>query len=101
MTRDIRVRWPEASVRGSAAIGPESGVDRTCRKYCENGAHGEALLGLKTRTLFGDFAVDERGYQIAHKGVTIQWQDGKQVIVWPDHVAIGKARLPAPTWSTR
>jgi branched-chain amino acid transport system substrate-binding protein len=61
----------------------------------------EALLGLKTRTLFGDFAVDERGYQTAHKAVTIQWQDGKQVIVWPDHVAIGKARLPAPTWSTR
>ena len=22
-----------------AAIGQESGVDRTCRKHCENGAH--------------------------------------------------------------
>lgn len=61
----------------------------------------EALLGLKTRTLFGDFAVDERGYQTAHKGITTQWQDGKQVIVWPDDVAIGKARLPTPRWSTR
>jgi branched-chain amino acid transport system substrate-binding protein len=56
----------------------------------------KALLTLKTKTLFGDFAVDERGYQTAHKAVTIQWQDGKQVIVWPDDVATGKARLPTP-----
>ncbi len=61
----------------------------------------EVLLTLKTKTLFGDFAVDERGYQTAHKAVTIQWQDGKQVIVWPDEVATGKARLPNPTWSMR
>jgi branched-chain amino acid transport system substrate-binding protein len=61
----------------------------------------EGLLSLKTRTLFGDFAIDERGYQTAHKAVTIQWQDGKQVIVWPDDVANGKARLPTPTWSMR
>jgi branched-chain amino acid transport system substrate-binding protein len=61
----------------------------------------EALLTIKTRTLFGDFAVHERGYQTAHKAVTIQWQDGKQVIVWPDEVAIGKARLPTPVWSMR
>jgi branched-chain amino acid transport system substrate-binding protein len=60
-----------------------------------------ALLTLKTKTVFGDFAVDERGYQTAHKAVTIQWQDGKQVIVWPDEVATGKARLPAPMWTTR
>jgi branched-chain amino acid transport system substrate-binding protein len=61
----------------------------------------EALLTLKTKTVFGDFAVDDRGYQIAHKAVTIQWQDGKQVVVWPDQVASGKARLPTPMWSTR
>jgi ABC-type branched-subunit amino acid transport system substrate-binding protein len=61
----------------------------------------EALLTLKTKTVFGDFAVDERGYQTAHKAVTIQWQDGKQVVVWPDEVATGKARLPTPMWSTR
>ena len=61
----------------------------------------EALLTLKTRTVFGDFAVDKRGYQTAHKAVTIQWQDGKQVVVWPDEVATGKARLPTPMWSMR
>ena len=61
----------------------------------------EALLTFKTRTVFGDFAVDKRGYQTAHKAVTIQWQDGKQVVVWPDEVATGKARRPTPMWSMR
>ncbi|MBI1893848.1 MAG: amino acid ABC transporter substrate-binding protein, partial [Candidatus Rokubacteria bacterium] len=47
----------------------------------------EQLLKLKITTAFGDYQVDERGFQIAHKMVTIQWQDGKQVVVWPDEVA--------------
>ena len=61
----------------------------------------EALLTLKTKTIWGDFAVDERGYQIAHKAVTSQWQDGEKVVVWPDAVANGKARLPTPMWNMR
>jgi branched-chain amino acid transport system substrate-binding protein len=60
-----------------------------------------ALLKLHTRTVFGDYAVDERGFQIGHKGVTIQWQDGKQVVVWPEEVAAGKARFPTPPWDKR
>jgi hypothetical protein len=38
----------------------------------------ETLLALKTKTVFGDVAVDERGCQIAHKFETSQWQDGKK-----------------------
>ncbi len=59
------------------------------------------LLKLRTRTMFGDYAVDERGFQIGHKMVTIQWQDGKQVVVWPDEVAAGKPRFPTPPWQRR
>jgi branched-chain amino acid transport system substrate-binding protein len=59
------------------------------------------ILKLKTKTLFGDFAVDERGYQISHKAVTIQWQDGSAVLVWPDEAATGKPRFPTPPWSGR
>jgi branched-chain amino acid transport system substrate-binding protein len=55
-----------------------------------------ALLNLRTRTVLGDFAIDERGYQIGHKAVTIQWQDGKQVVVWPDELASGKLRVASP-----
>ncbi len=61
----------------------------------------EALLKLRTRTVLGDFAIDERGFQIGHKAVTIQWQDGKQVVVWPDELASGKPRFPTPPWSGR
>ena len=61
----------------------------------------EALLTLKTKTIVGDFAVDERGFQIAQKAITIQWQDGKQVVVWPEELASGKVRFPTPPWSGR
>ena len=61
----------------------------------------EVLLALKTKTVLGDFAVDERGFQVGHKAITIQWQDGKQVVVWPDELASGKPRFPTPPWSER
>ncbi len=61
----------------------------------------EQLLKLKTKTIFSDYAVDERGYQLANKGLFIQWQDGVKVVVWPDELATGKPRFPAPPWSQR
>ena len=61
----------------------------------------EALLKVKTQTVFGDFAVDDRGFQVAHKAVTIQWQDGKSAVVWPDAAATSKPRFPTPPWSQR
>jgi len=61
----------------------------------------EELLKLRIKTAFGEYQVDERGFQIAHKMVTIQWQEGKQVLVWPDEVAAGKPRFPTPPWSQR
>ena len=59
------------------------------------------LLKLSTTTVFGAFDVDERGYQLGHRMVTIQWQEGRQVIVWPDEVTAGKARFPTPPWGMR
>ena len=59
------------------------------------------FIKLVSVTPFGPFDIDERGYQIGHRMVTIQWQDGRQVIVWPDEVALGKARFPTPPWSAR
>jgi branched-chain amino acid transport system substrate-binding protein len=61
----------------------------------------EALLQVKTQTVFGDFAVDERGFQVAHKTVTIQWQDGQAAVVWPDAAATSQPRFPTPPWSQR
>jgi branched-chain amino acid transport system substrate-binding protein len=61
----------------------------------------EVLLALETKTVLGAFAVDERGFQIGHKAITIQWQDGKQVVVWPVELASGKPRFPTPLWGQR
>jgi len=61
----------------------------------------DVLLKLEMRTAFGDYKVDQDGFQVAHKMVTFQWQDGKKVTVWPDELAGGKARLPTPPWTQR
>ena len=61
----------------------------------------DELLKLKMRTAFGDYAVDADGFQLAHKMVMLQWQDGKRMIVWPDDLANAKARFPTPPWNQR
>lgn len=61
----------------------------------------EQLLKLKIKTVFSDYAVDERGYQLANKGLFVQWQDGAKVVVWPDELAAAKPRFPTPPWSQR
>lgn len=59
------------------------------------------LLELETTTVFGEYAVDERGYQTANQGAFIQWQDGEKVVVWPEDVATDEPRFPTPRWSER
>lgn len=54
----------------------------------------EELLRLEITTLFGPYAVDERGYQTANRGVFIQWRGGEKVVVWPPDLATGEARVP-------
>jgi branched-chain amino acid transport system substrate-binding protein len=61
----------------------------------------EQLLKLKMTTAFGDWQVDERGFQIAHKMVLLQWQEGKRVTVWPPQLAERKPVYPTPAWSQR
>lgn len=61
----------------------------------------DVLLKLEMKTAFGDFRVDQDGFQIAHKMVTLQWQDGKKVTVWPEELADGKPRFPTPAWNQR
>ena len=61
----------------------------------------EQLLKLEMRTMFGDYKVDQDGFQMAHKMVTFQWQKEKKVVVWPDDLAQGKILFPTPPWSGR
>jgi branched-chain amino acid transport system substrate-binding protein len=61
----------------------------------------DTLLALETTTIFSDYAVDQRGYQTANRGLFIQWQDGEKVIVWPNELATAPARYPTPGWQER
>ena len=61
----------------------------------------DAILKMDLHTVMGAFKVDRDGFQIAHKMLTFQWQDGKRVIVWPEELAPGKPRFPTPPWSQR
>ena len=61
----------------------------------------DQLLKLELRTVFGDFKVDPDGFQLAHKAVLLQWQDGRKVTVWPDDLAQGKPIFPTPPWTAR
>ena len=61
----------------------------------------EQLLKMEIKTAFGDYKVEADGFQVAHKMVMLQWQDGKRVVVWPDDLASGKMRYPTPEWGKR
>jgi len=61
----------------------------------------EQLLKMEIKTAFGDYKVEPDGFQVAHKMVMFQWQDGKKVTVWPDDLANGKPRYPTPGWGQR
>ena len=61
----------------------------------------EQLLKLEFRTMFGDYKVDQDGFQLAHKMVTFQWQKEQKVVVWPDDLALGKVLFPTPPWTGR
>ena len=61
----------------------------------------DELLTLETQTIFGNYAVDERGYQTANDGLFIQWQNGRKEIVWPEDVATSEAWFPTPGWNDR
>jgi len=58
----------------------------------------EALSTLKLMTYFGGFKIDGKtGLQTGHSMVTVQWQNGKRVIVWPPEAATDKPCYPMPT----
>lgn len=54
----------------------------------------EALASLDTITIMGRFAVDQRGMQLRHFPVIIQWQGGRRVVVWPRELATAEPRFP-------
>lgn len=62
----------------------------------------DALAKLQMETVLpGMYKVNDTGVCTGHEPVTVQWQNGKRVIVGPDKFATGKAILPDPGWKGR
>jgi branched-chain amino acid transport system substrate-binding protein len=61
----------------------------------------EALAKYEANTAFGAYRVDQTGFQLAHKMIMFQWQDGKKAIVWPEELAAERPRFPTPPWNRR
>ena len=59
----------------------------------------QGFFDAQMDTVFGAYAVDDRGVQQAHKCVLIQWQEGEQVIIWPENLKTGEAEVPFPGWT--
>lgn len=69
------------------------------RSLCEADHRGDdavrdAALRLDRTTLFGRFRLDARGNQLGHQVLTVQWQDGARVVVWPPEQARAELRYP-------
>lgn len=46
----------------------------------------------------GDIVFDDKGFATTNGAFTIQMQNGKVVVVWPETAATGKLVWPAPSW---
>ncbi len=55
----------------------------------------ETARKLDIVTLYGRFKTDTKGNQIGHKMVTVQWQSGEKVIVYPADLSTGEFIYPA------
>lgn len=45
--------------------------------------------------------MDEKGIQLKHKMVYLQWQGEKLEVVWPKELATAEPRYPTPPWGER
>jgi branched-chain amino acid transport system substrate-binding protein len=60
-----------------------------------------AISKMELDTVYGKFKVNQHGIQVGFTSALLQWQKGKQVLVWPENLAQGKPILPTPAWSKR
>lgn len=61
-----------------------------------------AYATLQVPTILGTYKVDPRtGIQLGYISYIIQWQHGKQIVVYPSNVADGKPVIPFPAWASR
>ena len=68
----------------------------------DNAKIRDAMATIRVPTLVGSYRVDPNtGIQLGYTSYIIQWQNGKQVVVYPGNVANAKPIVPFPAWSSR
>ena len=88
-------------------IAGDVGREAFCREAVKRAGSLDAekiraeILNMDVKSVYGEFKVDQDGFQTGHKMALFQWQDGKKVMVWPDELATGKVRFPTPAWNQR
>ncbi len=55
-----------------------------------------ALGELQFMSFYGNWKIDQRGMQIGHSMVDVQWQDGQRKIVWPAALETADFQYPKP-----
>lgn len=58
----------------------------------------DAFLKLSEDTVVGHFKLSPTGLQIGYRSYVLQWQNGKQVLVWPKEDAQAAPNLPHGGW---
>jgi len=76
----------EAAVKRAGSFDPEKVRD--------------ALASMAVYTVKGQYKANEQGWSAIYDDVTFQIQNGKRVILWPEHMAEAKF-LPMPKWEDR
>jgi branched-chain amino acid transport system substrate-binding protein len=58
----------------------------------------DVLLASPRDTVAGRFALDATGRQVGYASYALQWQKGRQRLVWPPDQATAPPILPHPDW---
>ncbi len=58
----------------------------------------DTLLATAAPTVAGDFRLDTTGIQTGYTSYALQWQHGKQELVWPADQQTAAPALPHPAW---
>ncbi len=58
----------------------------------------DTLLATTAPTVAGEFHLDKTGVQIGYTSYALQWQHGKQELVWPAEQQTAAPALPHPAW---
>jgi len=59
----------------------------------------DVMKGLSLDTVAGRFKVNKNGLQVGYSSYVLQWQNGRQMLVYPADVANAQPQLPHPPWS--